>query len=224
MRRRLGPLRAALGLILLALPVACDQKEERALPLSAEERIALEAVLRKADSIDSVQYEIHSTVSMPHMPEGGTPPTTAKVWQRIPYMRVESESGGMPSRMIVHPDATYIYNPSLRKFVVAPAGPMGVRNGPKSFKQLSEDILRTPGLKLVGTETVNGEPATVVSYEISGEGGPTTVTLWFSNALGVPLRMSSITRMEDGPIRLAVEYLNYRFEAISDDKFEVPGE
>jgi outer membrane lipoprotein-sorting protein len=200
----------------------CKKDPSQRSVISGEDRATIEAVLRKADAIDSVQYEIHSKVSMPHTPEGTAIPTTARVWQKIPYMRVESNSAGLGSRMIVRPEGTYIHNPSEGGFVELPEGSAGLRATPKSFKQLSQDILETPGLRLLGTESADGESAIVVEYDVSREEGSTTARVWFSEAMGVPLRMSSISLFGEQRMAMEVEYTNYRFDEIPDDVFEVP--
>jgi outer membrane lipoprotein-sorting protein len=181
----------------------------------------LRAVLAKAESIGPVQYDIISTMDLPNAGTEKMPPNKAKVWQKLPFMRVESASDGPGVRMIVRPEATYFYNVAKKGYVKAPEGSMAPGSSPKSFRQLSEEMMAIEGLRIEGVETVDGEETTVVAYPIPGKENRGTAKVWFSNRLGVPLRMESVSKLPEGEMKIRVEYKNYRFDEIPDSVFDV---
>lgn len=205
--------------ILSAILIAAGPRA--ALAVSGKTKDDLRAVLSKADSIGPVQYDIVSTMSVPNMESEAMPPNKAKVWQKLPFMRVESTSEGPGVRMIVRPEATYFYNVAKKGYVKAPEGSMAPGSTPKSFRQLSDEMLAIEGLRVEGTETIDGEETTLVMYPIPGKENRGTARVWFSNRLGVPLRMESISNLPEGEMKIRVEYKNYRFDDIPDTIFDV---
>jgi outer membrane lipoprotein-sorting protein len=181
----------------------------------------LRAVLSKAESIVAVQYEILSTMKVPNLTPEGMAPSRAKVWQKLPYMRVESISDGPGVRMIVRPEATYFYNAAKGGYVKAPEGSTAPGSTPKSFRQLSEELMSLEDLRIRGTETVDGEETTVVEYPIPGMSSRGNAKVWFSNRLGVPVRMESVSTIPEGEMKIIIEYKNYRFDDIPDSVFDV---
>jgi outer membrane lipoprotein-sorting protein len=181
----------------------------------------LRAVLSKAESIKTVQYDIISTMNVPNLTPEAMPPNRAKVWQKLPYLRVESLSKGPSVRMIVRPEATYFYNAAKGGYVKAPAGSTAPGSTPKSFRQLSEELMALEDLRVQGTETVDGEETTVVEYPIPGTDNQGSAKVWFSNRLGVPVRMESVSTIPEGRMTIRVEYKNYRFDDIPDSVFDV---
>jgi len=82
-------------------------------------------------------------------------------------------------------------------------------------KQLSEVIGKS---KQVGTEVVDGKPATV--YEMPGQDNKGSVKFWVWMEKGVPLKVE--TKDENQKTVVTVEYLNYQFAPQPDSLFQLP--
>lgn len=183
------------------------------------EKESVEDILAKAENIGPVQYEIISTVTSI---TGVTITVTMKVWQKIPYMRIDSTTAGTTTKMIVHPDAVYFYDASKDKYLKMTPEEMATKFIQKSFAELSTEIKESETLKELGTETIDGKLTTIIEYSITV--GETIITqkLWIWNEKGIPLKAESTTEIGETVTTTKMEYKNFVFEDIPDSVFEVP--
>jgi len=186
------------------------------------EKESVEDILAKAENIGPVQYEIVSTISMTGVPQEVTTIVTMKVWQKMPYMRMDSTTAGTTTIMIVRPDAVYFYDASKDKYLKMTPEEMATKFTQKSFTELSKEIKESGTLKELGTEIIDGKLTTIIEYSITVEETIITQKLWIWNEKGVPLKAESTTGMGEIVTTTKMEYKNFVFEDIPDSVFEVP--
>ena len=183
---------------------------------------SIQDILAKAENVGPVNYEVVSINSMTGLPQEMITEVTMKVWQKIPYMKIESTTVGTTTKMIVHPDATYFYDAAKDKYSKKTAEEMTAMVSQKPFEEFSRDIRESTTLKELGTEIIDGKLTTIVEYSVDVEGTPVKQKLWIWNEKGIPLKVESSISMEEIVTTTNMEYKNFVFEDIPDSVFEVP--
>lgn len=193
-----------------------EKAEESEVQPETEESI--QDILAKAETIDSVQYEVVSTTSM----NGVTTTGAMKGWQKTPYMRFDSTTTGTTTKIIYHPDAMYVYDASKDKYSKKILEELAEKVSQKSFEEFSKEIKESETLKELGTETIDGKLTTIVEYSVTVGEAPITLKLWIWNEKGIPLKTESTVEMGEIVTTTKMEYKNFVFEDIPDSIFEVP--
>jgi len=189
------------------------------------EKESIQDVLAKAENIDSVQYEIVGTTTsnISHISEVPiTETVSTKIWQKMPYMKIELTTAGTTTKTIVHPDAVYLYDASKDKYLKETAEEMVARYIQRSFEELSKKLRESETLKELGTETINGKLTTIVEYSDTAGKTPITLKLWIWNEKGIPLKTESTIEIGEMVATMKTEYKNFVFEDIPGSIFEVP--
>lgn len=179
-------------------------------------------ILAKAETIGPVQYETVGSVTITGLPQDITTEISTKVWQNLPYMKIDSRTVDITTKMIVHPDAVYFYNKSQDKYERMTTEALATSFTQKSFKELSKEIRENTTLRELGTEIFNGKLTTIVEYSIEVSGTPITVKSWIWNEKGISLKDETITKVGGLTTITKVENRNFLFGDIPDGIFEVP--
>ncbi|OGD32392.1 hypothetical protein A3C91_05060 [Candidatus Azambacteria bacterium RIFCSPHIGHO2_02_FULL_52_12] len=205
------------------LPIQKLTQEEQS-QLSATTTESIQDILAKAQNIGFVQYE-HKEINAFGGWENVTLPGTTKIWQKLPYMRMDSSGTTLEktflTRIIVRPEGVYFYDESRDKYSIAPS-----QNLFKSLEEIVKRILEKKTFKIVGKELIDGVPTTIIEDSTEGEGmgGNTLVTSksWISNEQGIPLKIKTTYTSNSVITEAVVENTNFVFEDIPDSVFEVP--
>jgi len=181
-------------------------------------------ILTKAETIGPVQYETVGSVTITGSPQDVTTEISAKVWQNLPYMRIDSSTVDTTTKMVVHPDAVYFYNTSQNKYERMTTEALATQFTQKSFKELSKEVRENTTLRELETEMFDGKLTTIIEYSIEVSGTPFTVKSWIWNEKGVSLKDETITKVGGFTTITKVENRNFLFGDIPDGIFEVPKE
>lgn len=183
-------------------------------------------ILAKAEAIGPVQYEaISSIITATGLSQEVIATMTAKVWQKIPYMRVEEttkDGTTKTTKMIIHPDAAYLYDAKIDKYVRMTKEAMATQFIQKSFEELSKELRENMTLKQLGSETLDGKLTIIIKYFVEIEGTPITQKLWIWKEKGIPLKSESEWKIGGITYVSKIEYKNFLFGDIPNSVFEVP--
>jgi len=211
-----------LTIILLVFPIICFAQDISTQTDEMLNKESIEDILAKAENIGPVQYEILGTISTAGLPLDTTMTTTSKIWEKMPYMRIETTVKGKTTKMIVHPDAVYFYDAAIDKYSKMLSEEMAMGFTQKSFKELAKEIKNSETLKELGTEMIDGKLTTII--ETLFKTGETYFThkMWIWNEKGIPLKTEITTKMGNFVNTAKGEHKNFIFGDISDSIFEVP--
>ena len=204
---------SVLSVVFFLIVSGCIQESETSTTESIQD------ILTKAENIGPVHYEIIGVTSMKGT---GLPQTnisiTMEVWQKTPYIKIESTTANTTTKMIVHPDAVYLYDALQGKYVKMPSS---YPTSQKSFEELAEELKESTTLQELGTEIIEGKTTTIIEYSFATEGISTVQKLWIWNEKGIPLKTETTTEMGNIVSTVIMEYKNFVFEDIPDSTFEV---
>lgn len=179
---------------------------------------AVEQILRKAQIIDSIYYEVNTTETA-----DGTivQNVEMKIWQKTPYLKenVSFSFGGNTLNVsyIQRPNGTFQYEANKNKYVLYPEIVLPQR----STANVAADLLDNQSITILGTETVDGKTATVIQYTTDQPENSTTMKMWIWNDRGVTLKVQE-TRINDGiTFRWVSVYQNYSFIDIPESTFDI---
>lgn len=181
-------------------------------------------ILAKAEIVGPVQYETVGSVATVGLPQEVTTTTITKVWQKIPYIRIDSTTKDRTTKMIIHPDAVYLYDASQDKYVKMTREAMAIEYTQKSFEELSKELRKTTTLKELGSETIDGKLTTIIEYSVNIKGTPIIQKLWIWNEKGVPLKAETISKIGGITYITKEEYKNFLFGDFPTSVFKVPGD
>lgn len=145
---------------------------------------------------------------------------TTKVWQKMPYMRMESTTVGATTKIIQHPEAVYLYNSLKDKYIITTGEDMATTFTQKSLEELAKEIKESASLEVLESETINGKICTWIKRNYTVNEAPITVKQCIWNERGIPLKSES-TILNTKTI---IEYKNFIFEDIPNSTFEIPRE
>jgi hypothetical protein len=199
---------------------SADESNIETTPPTAE---SLQTILEKAETIESMYYEI--TVSI-RMPQVGTQVATMKIWQEKPYFKeqITSVTAGITNTIVViqRPEGTYIYDAAQGKYVLTTNIPSYVTSLQYLDSKMIKDLLNNQSITDFETDIIDGKKATVIEYTlpIIGE-NLMTIKIWIWNEKGVPLKAFIDMTMEEITMTMDFVFSNYSFSDIPDSTFNV---
>jgi outer membrane lipoprotein-sorting protein len=180
----------------------------------------LQQILKKAETIKSVYYEISMSLTT-----NGTlmQNTTMKIWQKTPYLKEEVSytTGNITTNLTIikRPDAIYRYDIIQNKYI-----PVAMIVIPQpSTGDVANDLLNNQTITTLGNETIDGKTTTVIQYtpNQAGNYSTTTTKMWIWKEKGIPLK-TRVTMTKQGIITTSeYEYRNYSFSDIPDSTFNI---
>jgi outer membrane lipoprotein-sorting protein len=178
----------------------------------------LQQILAKADTYESVYYEVEISTTM----SGSiVQNTTIKVWQKTPYLKEEITStvGNETTQetVIQRPEGVYRYNIGQHIY----ENNSGIVIPQVSTGDTAKDLLDNHTITTVGTETVDGKTATVIEYPRSQADNTTIMKMWIWNEKGLPLKVYFAMSINDTNMTMNYHYNNYSFSDIPDSTFSV---
>lgn len=178
----------------------------------------LQQILKKAEAIKSVYYEIYGS-----MTTNGTlmQNTTLKIWQKAPYLKEEVSytMGNITTNFtsIKRPEGTYRYEPTQKKYVLVPL----LSPPQQTTGEVANDLLNNQTITTLGNETIDGKTTLVIQYSPNKSGNSTTMKMWIWKEKGIPLK-ARITMTKQGIITTSeYQYRNYSFSDIPDSTFTI---
>jgi outer membrane lipoprotein-sorting protein len=180
---------------------------------------SIETILEKASNVGPVYYEAIVTTST----EGGgfssNYTSTMKVWQKMPYMKMEITSAGITQIMVFRPEGSYIYNDLTQNYTKYL--PPNNETQQKFFEQQADEMLESQTLEVLGTDIIDGKAVTIVEYSYNVSGGTMSPKLWIWNEKGIPLRMETKSTIMGFTMIMTSENTNFIFGEIQDNVFDV---
>lgn len=179
----------------------------------------IQTILGKAETIQSMYYEIIGSTNMTGI---GEQTTMIKIWQKPPYLKEEitSVTAGIPTNLSViqRPEGTYTYNTQQQKYILTTTN---VTNLQQSNKDIIKDLLNNQTITTLGTDTIDGKSATIIQYTPVQQGTPMTIKMWIWNEKGLPLKAQFSMTMLNTTLSMEYIYHNYSFAVIPDSTFSV---
>jgi len=196
----------------------CTQKNSSIDQNNKPSTETLEQILRKAQTIESVYYEVNVTETV----DGKlTLNTTMKIWQETPYMKENASYSyaGVTLNVsyIQRPNGTFQFEPTKNMYVLYQEIVLPQR----STGDVAEDLLNNRSLIILGTETIDGKTTTVIQYTTNQSENSTTMKMWIWNDKGVPLKLLETRIREDMTFTWDYSYHDYLFEDIPDNTFDI---
>jgi len=211
-------------------PMKAEPQQQDQVNQIAKEESILD-ILAKAERLESVQFEASSTiVYMSNSPinENATHrPIISKIWQKLPYMRVESKAGDYKDgnvievKYIVRPEGVYFYDSSKDKYQKMPTTQTQNQDRSLFLSEFSQEAKENSTLKVLGMEVINDKPTTIIEYATSSNGFFLKQKAWIWNEKGVPLKTEIISRLSSFTATTVTEHKNFIFNDIPDSVFEV---
>jgi outer membrane lipoprotein-sorting protein len=198
-------------LSLLVLTCGCIQQSEN--------KETIQTILQKANVIGDVYYELIGTTSTESGNFSYNTSYTMKIWQKMPYMKIETISNNTIQVMIVRPDGNYIYDNQSQKYIKIPSTENITRQ--KFLEEQANEILESQTLKNLGSGTLDGKSVTIVEYSYNTTGITLSPKLWIWNEKGIPLRLEMTSTVMTVNLTLIMQYKNFIFKEIPDSTFNV---
>lgn len=202
---------ASILLCLLVLMSGCTQQSEN--------KESIQTILQKASDIGDVYYELTGTTSTESGNFSYNTSYTMKVWQKMPYMKIETISNETIQVMIVWPNGNFIYDDQTQKYIKIPPTENITRQ--KFLEEQANEILESQTLKNLGSDTIDGKSVTIVEYSYNSTGITISPKLWIWNEKGIPLRLEMTSTVMTVNLTLIMEYKNFIFEEIPLSTFDV---
>jgi len=182
---------------------------------------SIQDLLNKAKSIGPVQYEKQSTTSFNNTP-GITLTMKQKIWQKLPYMRIETSSSyGLTSVMIVRPEGAYTSSAGASySFIPYSSSTAAVLLD--TLQGNAQEMVQNNTLKIDGTESINNKITTIVEYTVERNGLTATTKSWIENDTGIPVKTETTTQIAGQTQTVVSESSNFVFGDIPDSMFDVP--
>jgi len=143
---------------------------------------------------------------------------TTKYWFKEPYAKMEQTSGGVTQTTIIRPQGVYVYNPSNDTYVkTSSETPPSQQNFNNFLKQIKED----KNYQVIGKETINGKPSTILSWTNSTMGMNINAKMWIWNEKGLPLKMEMTMTFGSAVSTTTILMDNFSFADIPDSTFNI---
>lgn len=179
---------------------------------------SIQTILAKAETIQSMYYEITVTTEMSGVE---SQLTVIKIWQKPPYLKEEitSTTAGITTNvsMIQRPEGTYVYNAQEGTYVLT----TNTQDLQQSNSEMTQDLLNNQTITNLGTDTIDGKETTIIQYTPFQQGTLMTAKMWIWNERGVPLQAQFSMTMQNATITMNYLYNNYSFSEIPDSTFSV---
>lgn len=196
--------------------VLCFADSDVTFVTSKSDDAKIDQLCAKTAAVSSVQYERETTSDGPNAKTAHV-----KVWQKGHYRRIDGVMGAN-SRMILGPEGIYFYNSMSDSWSKLPGNQKSA--GPNCEWMNSDEQPETiQEKKILGSETVDGKPCTIIS--LSGDLGGTSFSSkeWVWNDNGLELK-EELSLISNGKVisKTTSQNSHFKFEDISDDMFTVP--
>lgn len=180
---------------------------------------SIQDILAKAAGVGPVYYEIIGTTSTTAGGYSFNSSYTSKVWQKMPYMKMETTGGGITQIMVFRSDGSYIYNNQTQNYTKFL--PPNNQTQQKFFEQQANEMMESQTLQVLGTDTIDGKAVTIVEYSYTASGITMSPKLWIWNEKGIPLKMEMKSTTMGINMTMTMEYKNFAFGDIPDNTFDV---
>jgi outer membrane lipoprotein-sorting protein len=185
----------------------------------SESKESIQTILQKANNVGDVYYEIIGTTSTEMGNYSYNYTYTMKVWQKMPYMKTETTTGGITQIIVIRPDGSYMYNNQTQNYTKFL--PTYNQTQQKFLEEQANEMLESQTLKELGTATIDGKAATIVEYSYTASGMTISPKLWIWNEKGIPLKMEMKYTIAGFNMTITMEYKNFAFGEIPDSTFNV---
>ncbi len=196
-----------------------DQSIDQSILYSTEN---IQTILAKTETIESMYYEIIASINMNQF---GTQIAMIKVWQKKPYLKVQTTSttNGITNTIMViqRPEGTYNYDYDQGKYVLTTENTSFVTSLQYFDNEMIKIYLNNQTSKNFETEIIDGKKATIIQYTPLEEGNLMTIKIWIWNEKGVPLKATINMTMEEITMMMDFIFSNYSFSEIPDSMFSV---
>jgi outer membrane lipoprotein-sorting protein len=174
---------------------------------------SIQDILAKAQTIHSVKYNVTIILAQGN---GTANNRTLTVWEKPPYMKINSSMGDRYQVFIVRPEGLYIGIEGSDKFSKING------SSPEPSLMTQSEILRSNiSFRIVGNETVNGVATTVLQYSTTTSGGTTTTKVWIWNDKGIPIKTQETVVMGEMTFVTTKVMNNFDFSNIPDSEFDL---
>jgi outer membrane lipoprotein-sorting protein len=185
----------------------------------SEIKESIQTILQKANNIEDVYYEIVGTTSAEYGNLSYNSTYIMKIWQKMPYMKTETITEGVTQIMVIRPDGNYMYNNQTKNYTKIISTDNETRQ--KALQEQSNDLLESQTLKVLGSDTIDGNAVTIVEYSYNISGVIMSPKYWIWNEKGIPLKMETKSTFITVNITMTEEYKNFVFTEIPDSIFNV---
>ena len=184
---------------------------------------SIQTILTKAETIDSMYYEIAADI---YMPQFGTQTATIKIWQETPYIKEEisSVSGSFSTTISViqRPDGTYVYSDELGGYSLTTEDVSSISTSLEYFNSdMISAYIQDQTDTDFDTEIIDGKETTIIEFSPDQDGEFMTVKVWIWNEKGVPLKAYLDMTMEEISMTMDFTFSNYSFKDIPDSVFSI---
>ena len=221
MKKLIGIIGITMLFIILGLSGCTQQNslnEQKITPTTE----SVQTILTKAETIESLYYEIAATIMMPNY---GTQTATIKIWQREPYLKAEITGVAMGTTntmsLIQRPEGTYTYDATEGKYVLTTDETSFVTSLQYFNSDMIKKYLNNQSGTNFETEMIDGKQTTIIQYTPSFGENQMTVKIWIWNEKGVPLKAYFTMTMEETTMTMDFKFNNYSFSDIPDSTFNV---
>lgn len=186
-------------------------------------RESLETILEKAESLDSLYYEISMTMTISQY---GTQTALMKIWQKKPYFKeqITSVTQGVTTTVSViqRPEGVYVYDAAQGRYIMTTEIPPFVDSMKYFNSDMMKSLLANQSLTECESDIVNGKKATVVQYTLPLQSQTSMfIKVWIWNEKGLPLKAYIDMTMEEMSMTMEAVFSNYSFTEIPDSTFNV---
>ncbi len=203
-------------------PVEQEQVQE---PTAAPEE-SIRDILAKAKNIGSVQYDRINSMSISTTTDALISKNSTKmtVWQKLPSIRFDSFlPQGITMSVVVRPDGVFQHSSLTDEFIQS-ALPSSDAVESQTIESISGSLEKDVGLRVMGTEVIEGVTTTVVSSSVTEDDVVIHTKTWIWNDKGIPIKSEAVSQATGDSIMFVnvTEYKNFVFGDIPDSIFEIP--
>ena len=185
----------------------------------SEVKDSIQTILQKAKNIGDVYYEIIGTTSAKYGNLSYNSTYEMKIWQKMPYMKTETNNEGVKQIIIIRPDGNYMYNNQTQNYTKITSTDNETRQ--KALQEQANDLLESQTLKVLGSDIIDGKTVTIVQYSYNVSGLTISPKYWIWNEKGIPLKMETKSTFITVNITMTEEYKNFIFAEIPESSFNV---
>jgi outer membrane lipoprotein-sorting protein len=196
----------------------CTQQNPSSDQTKPPTQMTLQQILEKALLIESMYYELETSTTM----SSGTilQNSTMKIWEKMPYLKEEvlTTAGNITMNLTIikRPEGLYVYNSIQHRYILSPGSAVPQDSTTETVK----DLLNNQTITNLGTETIDGNQATVIQYTPNQRGNSSIMKMWIWNEKGIPLK-AVLTTTKEETITMIFLYKNYSFVDIPDSTFDI---
>lgn len=158
-------------------------------------------ILNRANKTTSMTYLLNITTNSTLM--------TAQVWQKNPgFMKMQMTFMGYTTYIIKRHNETFIWNNATQTWINS--------TSTTSTPPTSSDLLNY-NLTVVGPDTFDGKPCTIVSYSNTVSGQTVNTRVWIWNDMGIPIKVTSSSAGQ----QMTMTMSKFDFSALPDSTFDL---